>query len=200
MKLRSRKQRGGGICDNYELGSGLTQSTWPIHYAIGKNVPAEKVLVKVIGPTPELIPGFAPASGLSVEPVTREGIELEFAAATTAGEIGVGPRIHCTKIEEVPGGVKGYLVMDRISGKTFDSLYKTGSHGFDIPPEVDAQATAALNKLYTAGVQQLDTNLYNFMYDAANDKVWLIDFGKVIRVEPGQAGLFEKGDNKYLDV
>jgi hypothetical protein len=167
---RTRKQRGAGLCTNLntcQLGKQVFGSTWPVY----ENINNEHVLIKEFGPAPWL---------------NEEMITNEINNAIIASKLEVGPHIYSACIKHNKEGLPiGYLIMDRIIGKTFQELYDTPEN---IPPEIFAEYKKLMDILYDEGMKYLDRHLQNFMYGHTStnpeDRVWIIDFGEINEYPP----------------
>lgn len=69
----------------------------------------------------------------------------------------------------------GYLLMERIQGKTVHELY--GPHDYDIPSSVWTQIHSIVSRLYYRDIHYIDITPYNFIVQNETNKVFVIDFG-----------------------
>jgi len=79
-------------------------------------------------------------------------------------------RIDCFVEDDV-----GYLLMERIDGKSLYELY--GDKASNIPTYIWKSIHSIVHKLYYADIHYVDITPYNFIIESNSNKVYIIDFG-----------------------
>ena len=166
-RRRSRFLKGGALCpgsdDPYDIGGTekanniIAEST----YYIYKDVNDENIAVKEV-------------------PVSRwckkDKVENEFNSAKTAGDIGVGPKVFYTTFCEVNGETTGYMVMERIFGRTFNKSDRKNE-------ELVNQVNELLKVLGENNMHIFDLHSLNVMIGRTKsdetDRVYFVDFSDI---------------------
>ena len=84
--------------------------------------------------------------------------------------------VPCPKIlETVYENHAGYIVMERIKGKTIYDVY--GSDEYGMPSSIWVQIHSIIYRLFANDIHYEDVTPFNFMIEDNTGKIYILDFG-----------------------